>query len=117
MFTLNNKHYLCTVNYHSKFTIIKKAEDLSADSLILAYEVIFAEYGIPKKIMSDAGSNFVSDKFRTFGKSLNKEQAFSLSYHHQSNGQVEACIKLIKCILKKCFDCRGDTHIPFYRYV
>ena len=28
MFTLNNKYYLCVVDYHSKFPIIKKAEDL-----------------------------------------------------------------------------------------
>ena len=49
MFTLNNKYYLCVVDYHSKFPIIKKAEDLSADSLILTCKIIFADYGIPKK--------------------------------------------------------------------
>ena len=59
----------------------------------------------------DSGGNFVSDKFKTFWKSLNMEQAVSLSYHHQSNGQVEACIKFVKCTLKKCFDSRGDPHI------
>ena len=65
MVTLNNKHYLCIVEYHSKFPIIKKAEDLSADSLILTCKVIFAEYRIPKKVMSDAGGSFISDKFKT----------------------------------------------------
>ena len=35
MFNLNNKHYLCIVDYHSKFQIIRKTEDFSADSLIL----------------------------------------------------------------------------------
>ena len=39
------------------------------------------------------------------------EQAISSSYHHQSNGQVEACIKFVKCTLKKCFDSRSDPHI------
>ena len=34
MFTLNNKHYLCIIDYHSK-SLIKKTEDLSADILIL----------------------------------------------------------------------------------
>ena len=113
MFTLNNKHYLCIVDYHSKFPIIKKAEDLSADSLILTCKVIFSEYGIPKKLISDSVGNFVSDKFKTFSKSLNIEQAFLLTYHHQSNGQVEACIKFIKCTLKKCYDFRVDPHIAF----
>ena len=40
MFTLHNKHYLCIVDYHSRFPVIKKAEDLSADSLILMCIVI-----------------------------------------------------------------------------
>ena len=87
MFTLNNKHYLYIVDYHSKFSFFKKAEGLSTDSLILTCKVIFAEYRIPKKIMSDSGGNFISDKFKTFCKSLNIEQAFLSSYH-----EVEACI-------------------------
>ena len=63
MLTLNNKQYLYIVDYHRKFPTIKKTEDLSADSQILTCKIIFAEYWIPKKIMSDFGSNFISDKF------------------------------------------------------
>ena len=59
IFTLNDKHYLCIMDYHSKFPIIKKTEDFSADSLILTCKVIFADYGLPKKIMSDSGGNFI----------------------------------------------------------
>ena len=32
MFTVHNRNYLCIVDYHSKFPVIKKMEDLSADS-------------------------------------------------------------------------------------
>ena len=71
MFNLNNKHYLCIIDYHSKFPIIKKTEDLSEGSLILTCEVIFAEYGLPKKIMLHSGGNFISNQFKTFCKSLN----------------------------------------------
>ena len=49
MVTLNNKLYLCILDYHSKFPIIKKTEDLSADSLILLCKVIFAEYRLQRK--------------------------------------------------------------------
>ena len=89
MFTLNNKHYLCIMDYNSKFPIIKKTEDLSAENLILMCKVIFVEYGLPRKIMSDSGGNTISDKFTKFCKSLNIEQSFSSSYYHQSNVQVE----------------------------
>ena len=50
-------------------------EGLSADSLIAAVNFIFAEYGIPHRLMSDAGSNFISEKFKNICKSLNIEQA------------------------------------------
>ena len=49
MFTLNNNNYLCIVDYCSKFPIVKRAEDMSAESLIIACKVIFSEYGLPKK--------------------------------------------------------------------
>ena len=61
--------------------------------------------------MSDSRGNLISDKFKTFCRSLNIEQAFSSSYHQQSNGQVEPCIKLIKQTLKKCLDTKSDPHI------
>ena len=110
IFQLNNKNYLCIVNYHRKFLVVK-IKGLSVDSLILALKVVFAEYGIPKRVMSDAGSNFISEKYKNFYKSLNIEQAVSSSYNHQCNGQVEACIKFIKCTMKKFFDSGGDIHI------
>ena len=74
-------------------------------------KVIFAKYGLPKKIMSDSGGNLVPEKFRTFCKNLNIKQALSSSYHHENNGQVEACIKFVKHTLKKCFYSKGDPHI------
>ena len=49
MFTLHNKTYLHIVDYHSKFTVIKKMEDLSADSLILTCKIIFAEFGYQRR--------------------------------------------------------------------
>ena len=60
VFHLNNKNYLCIIDYNSKFPVIKKLEGLSAESLITT-KIIFAKYGIPQKIMSVAGMNFVSD--------------------------------------------------------
>ena len=47
------------IDYHSKFLIIKKTEDLLADSLILTCKITLAENGLPKKIMSDSGGNFI----------------------------------------------------------
>ena len=80
VFHFNNKKYLCLVDYHSEFPVVKKMDGLSTENLITTTKVIFAEYGIPHKIMSDAGTNFVSDKFQKFYSSLNIEHAVSSAY-------------------------------------
>ena len=91
---------MCIVDCNSKFPVVKRLEGLSADNLINVVKTIFTKYGIPHKLMSDAGTNFISDKFHQFCKLANIEQATSSPYHHQSNGQVEACIKFVKCMFK-----------------
>ena len=111
IFHFNNRNYLCTVDYHSKFPVVKRLEGISTENLITTVKVIFMEYGIPCQIISDTGTNFVSDRFRKFCSSLNIKQAVSSVYHHQSNGQVEACIKFIKCTFKKCTDSGGDLNM------
>ena len=61
--------------------------------------------------MSDVGSNFISEKFKNFCNSLNIEKAVSSLYHHQSNRQLKACIKFIKCTMKKGFNSGSDIYI------
>ena len=100
IFHLNNKNYLCIVDYHSKFPVIKRMEGLSTENLIATTKVIFAEYGIPCRLMSDTSTNFISEKFKSFSSRLNIEQTVFSAYHHQSNGQIEACIKFIKHTIK-----------------
>ena len=55
-----------------------------------------------QKIVSDACTNFVSEEFKDFCRCLNIDQAMRSLYHHQSIGQVEACIKFVKGMIKKC---------------
>ena len=111
LFHFKNKHYLCTVDYNSKFPVIKRLEGLSAENLINMVKIIFTKYGIPHKIMSDVGTNFIANRFWQFCKSINVEQVISSMYHHQSNGQVKACIKFIKCTFKKCADSGRDINM------
>ena len=59
LFTINSSSFFCVVDYHNKFPMVKWAERLSTDSLILCCEIIFAENRLLKKIMPDAENNFV----------------------------------------------------------
>ena len=111
IFHYNNKIYLCIVDYNSKSPIIKRSEGLSADNLTNAVKIIFAEYGIPHKLMSDTGTNFISDRFQKICRTINIELATLLANQHQSNGQVEACIKFIKWTFEKCAKSGRDIHM------
>ena len=98
MFTLYNSNYIFIVDYHSKFPVIKKTKDISRQLNTNMQNCFFwIQF---TKIMSDSGGNFISDKFKTFYRSLNIVQTFSSSYPHKSNGNMEACIKLVKRTLK-----------------
>ena len=79
---------------------MKKVGSLAADNLVQMAKIIFAEYELPKKIISDAGRNLISEMVRQFCRQMSIQQPRKSSYHHQSNGQVEACIKFVKCIIK-----------------
>ena len=57
----NNKTYLCTVDYHSKFSVVKQMDGLRSDSLIKTCKVICSQYGPLRKIRSVAGTNSVAE--------------------------------------------------------
>ena len=116
IFHFNYKNYLCIVDYHSKFPVVKRLEGLSAESLITTTKVIFTKYGISQKLMSDAGTNFVSEKFWQFSKTINAEQEVSSAYHHQSNGHIKECTKFIKCTFKKCADSGGGINMALLQF-
>ena len=74
-------------------------------------QIIFAEYGIPRRIVPHGGTNFILKKFREVCKKLNIHHTVSSLYSYQSNGQVETCLKFIKGTMMKCFDTKLDTSL------
>ena len=90
---------------------MKKADILTANEQVKAAKIGFAELGPPKKIILDVCMNFMSYMFKQCHIQMNIEQSITLSYHHQSNGQLGACIKFVKCTIQKCFD-NNNVNLP-----
>ena len=80
-------------------------------------KIVSTETELPKKTVSDAGTNFISDKFKQFCRQLNIAQTITSSYHHHSNGQVEACIKFVKCAIKKCFHNNDGVNLALLQMI
>ena len=63
------------------------------------------------KIVSDVGTNFMSQTFKEFCRKMNIQQPVASSYHNQSNGQVKAYLRFVKCTIKKCLDTNQDISV------
>lgn len=88
--SLNNNNYIFTCNCDlTKFVIATAIPDATAltTAKTLIHSVIL-RYGIPKEIVSDNGSNFVSETLREVNKLLRIKRIFTTPYHPRSN-QIE----------------------------
>ena len=101
--------YLIVVDYFSKFPMIEKLKNQSAEELKKAFGKIIGVFGLPRVLMSDSGTNFKAKAFKDFCKTLGIKQEFSSPQHHSSNGQVENMIKTVKRTLMKA---RKDKRGP-----
>lgn len=89
--------------------VAKKIADLLEDE-------IFCRFGVPKTIVTDAGSQFTSKLMTKFCKEWNIEQRFTAPYHHNPN-MAERSIQTLKQMLQ-CYvhdkQNRWDENIQKY---
>ena len=83
----------------------KKVDSLTADELVKAAKIVFKEFQLPKKFISDVGINFTSDTLKVL-----QADEYRADHHHR-NGQVDECIKFIKCTIEKCLDTNHNVNL------
>ncbi len=99
LFFFKQRKYLLAVDYYSNWPVLIEVPNTGTPAIIEAFEQIFADYGIPKELITDAGTNYTSKPFQDFCKSVGVEHRITSSYHHQSNGKAERMIQTVKCML------------------
>ena len=96
------KYVVVAADYFTKWA---KAEPLATITtkkvLDFVIKKIICRYGLPRKIVSDNGTQFDSDLFTDFCGRHGIIKSFSSVAHPQENGQVEAVNKMLKDTLKK----------------
>ncbi|GBM16835.1 hypothetical protein AVEN_9414-1 [Araneus ventricosus] len=64
--------------------------DQSADTIALAFWLEWiSRFGVPKKVISDRGTNFQSNLFSSLSKFLCAEQTRTNAYHPQNNAALD----------------------------
>jgi transposase InsO family protein len=59
-------------------------------------------HGVPKKIVSDRGTQFTSKFWEKLHESMDTKLNFSSAYHRQMDGQTERVNQILKDMLRAC---------------
>ena len=87
---------------------------INANKIIEILQKFISYFGVPRKICTDQGSNFMSRKFQDFLNSLNIQHSTSTPYHPQSQGKLERFHGTFKTMIRSyCEDSNWDVFIPF----
>ena len=99
LFELNGRAYLVTVDHYSDFYEIDRLPTIQSSAVIQVTKKHFGRYGVPHTLITDNGTQFTSDLFKTFANNYKFHHITSSPYWSQSNGRAEAAVKSAKHIL------------------
>lgn len=96
-----HEYFLTYVDLMSALTLLRplKTKDMQAVTEVLWQ--IFAEYGPPKIVQADNGSEFVNKLLSQLLQTLGIEQRLITAYHPRANGLVERTNGVASHLLKK----------------
>ena len=76
-------------------------QTITATETITKLRTVFATQGLPRKVVTDNGSSFTSEEFRTFMSDNGIVHVTSAPYHPSSNGLAERAVQTVKQGLKR----------------
>ncbi|WVZ97292.1 hypothetical protein U9M48_042841 [Paspalum notatum var. saurae] len=76
-------------------------------------------HGVPKRIISDRGSQFTSRFWKQLHDSLDSKLRFSTAYHLQTDGQTERTNQILEDMLRACaiqYGTSWDKSLPYAEF-
>ena len=93
--------WLLVVDAYSKWPEIHSMESATAEATIKHLRQIFATHGLPRKIVSDNGPQFVVTSFQKFCESRGIQHIRTAPYTPRSNGEAERLVQTFKNTIEK----------------
>jgi hypothetical protein len=75
--------------------------------------------GVPKKIVSDRGTQFTTCFWQKLHKSMDTKLNFSSAYHPQTDGQTERTNQILEDMLRACalkYGGSWDKSLPYAKF-
>ena len=111
LFVINRETYLFVSDYYSKLPFVYVIQSpVTSTAVIAKIKSLFAEQGVPQRVISDNGGHFSSDAFRRFTDQWCFDHVTSSPHYPQSNGFIERHVQTMKHTLKKVGP-RSDVHM------
>ncbi|WVZ69566.1 hypothetical protein U9M48_018337 [Paspalum notatum var. saurae] len=85
----------------------------------LYMSVIVCLHGVPKKIVSDRGTQFTSHFWKRLHESMGTKLNFSSAYHPQTDGQTERANQILEDMLRACaiqYGTSWDKSLPYAEF-
>ena len=101
LFNMNGREYLLVIDYYSNYPEVALLEKTSLKAVIKKLKSIFSRHGIPSKLITDNGRQFISSEFKSFTDYLNINHSTSSPTLTRSNGKAEKGVGIVKKLLKK----------------
>jgi flagellar biosynthesis GTPase FlhF len=85
-----NQWILVAVDYATSWTIARATPDATAETVAnFIYEEIVMNHGVPSELISDRGSQFMSEVLRSYLDKLKTKHRLTSAYHPRTNGKTE----------------------------
>ncbi|VDL77978.1 unnamed protein product [Nippostrongylus brasiliensis] len=90
---MHDRYYMVVVDALSKWPEMDEMRTISAGETVKVLKSLFARYGLPQTIVSDNGTQFVSEQFKKMCEEGGISHIRTATYHPQSNGQAERFVE------------------------
>ena len=105
------KYILTLVDYATRYPEAVALKNISTEDVAEGLLSMYSRLGIPEEILSDMGSQFISDCMKEVERLLKIRHLSTTPYHPQCNGLVEKFNGTLKSMLKKlCADQPKEWH-------
>ena len=111
IFHYNSDDFLIMCDYYSKFPFIKKLAKMDSQTVVDCTKSVFAEQGIPERVISDNGRQYDCATYRQFAKDWGFDHVTSSPHYARSNGFVERQIQTVKMTLTKAKETGHDPKL------
>ena len=96
-----NKYILVLMNYCTKWPEAFALRNVTTETVVNCLVEVTAQIGVPEDLLSDNGSNFISNVMQQYCKVMGLKQIRTSPYHPQTDGKVEKFNSTLKRLLRK----------------